>query len=159
MSQTPEIQRAGPAHCFVLSAIHAAAFPAAEAWSAPMFAAQLGQPGVFALLHETGGLIVARVAADEAEILTLAVAAGARRHGLGRALVAAAAAQACAHGATRLFLEVSAQNVAGLALYARCGFAPVGRRRRYYADGSDAVMMALPLTCAAEEEASSRPRP
>ena len=65
------IQRAGPAHPFVLAAIHEAAFPPGEAWSVTMFAAQLGLPGVFGLLDEAGGMVLVRAAADEAEILTL----------------------------------------------------------------------------------------
>ena len=139
------IQRAGPAHPFVLAAIHATAFGPAEAWSVAMFAAQLGLPGVFALFVEAGGVLVARVAADEAEILTLAVAPGARRAGMGRALVRAAAARAREAGAARLFLEVASANAGALALYVGCGFARVGQRRRYYADGDDAVVMALDL--------------
>ena len=36
-------------------------------------------------------------------------------------------------------LEVRDGNTAARALYATAGFAPVGRRPRYYADGEDAV--------------------
>jgi len=140
------IVRAGPAHCFALAAIHEAAFAPGEAWSVAMFAAQLGLPGVFALLDDAGGMVLVRVAADEAEILTLGVAATARRAGLGRALVAAACAVARDAGAAKLFLEVSARNAPAQALYRAAGFLPVGTRRRYYADGSDALMMALDLT-------------
>jgi ribosomal-protein-alanine N-acetyltransferase len=137
--------RAGPAHVFVLAAIQAAAFPEGEAWSAAMVAAQLGQPGVFALLDEAGGMIVIRVAADEAEILTLGVAPEARRGGVGAALVREACAEAASRGAGKLFLEVSARNAAARALYEGVGFEAVGRRRRYYADGADAVIMARVL--------------
>jgi ribosomal-protein-alanine N-acetyltransferase len=41
-------------------------------------------------------------------------------------------------------LEVKARNTRALALYARNGFVEVGRRRAFYADGSDAVLMARP---------------
>jgi ribosomal-protein-alanine N-acetyltransferase len=118
-----------------------------------MLAAQLGQPGVFALLDEAGGMILVRVAADEAEILTLGVAPKARRAGLGRALLDAACEAARAAGAARLFLEVAATNQAARALYDAAGFAQIGRRRRYYADGTDALMMSRPLTSGAAEEA------
>jgi ribosomal-protein-alanine N-acetyltransferase len=147
------IERAGPAHCFVLAAIHEAAFPDGESWGVAMLAAQLGQPGVFALVDEAGGMILVRVAADEAEILTLAVAPEARRAGLGRALLAAACAAARDAGAARLFLEVAATNQAARALYGAAGFLQIGRRRRYYADGGDALMMSLALTSGAAEEA------
>jgi ribosomal-protein-alanine N-acetyltransferase len=146
------IERAGPAHCFVLAAIHEAAFPAGDAWGVAMLAAQLGQPGVFALLDGTAGMILARVAADEAEILTLAVAPAARRGGHGRALLAAAVEAVRAAGAARLFLEVAASNGAAQALYRGAGFQQIGRRARYYADGTDALMLSLTLTSGVEEE-------
>jgi ribosomal-protein-alanine N-acetyltransferase len=75
-----------------MAAIHAEAFPPGEAWSAEIFAAQLGLPGVFGLIDERGGMILLRVAVDEAEILTLAVAPAARRQGMGRARRRAAGA-------------------------------------------------------------------
>lgn len=146
------IVRAGPAHCFMLAAIHEAAFERGESWGVVMLAAQLGQPGVVALLDEAGGMILIRVAADEAEILTLAVAPEARRTGLGRALLDAACEAARAAGAVRLFLEVSATNQAARALYDAAGFQQIGRRRRYYADGSDALTMSLTLTSGAAED-------
>jgi ribosomal-protein-alanine N-acetyltransferase len=39
------------------------------------------------------------------------------------------------------FLEVKASNKGAQRLYAKLGFEEVGRRRRYYSDGSDAVLM------------------
>lgn len=132
---------AQPSHAEALAAIHAAAFPPAETWDAPGFARQLGLPGVFGLIDTEGGLVLARVAADEAEILTLAVAPSARRHGLGAALLRAAMREASARGASTMFLEVSADNEAAEALYAAAGFRPVGRRSRYYPDGDDAMVL------------------
>jgi ribosomal-protein-alanine N-acetyltransferase len=136
---------AGAAHPVAMAAVHATAFPAGEAWSAPIMAAQLGLPGVFGLVDDAGGMILARCAADEAEILTLAVEPSARRRGVGRALVQAAATAAAARGAARLLLEVSAANSAARALYDGLGFERVGIRRRYYADGSDALLLALDI--------------
>ena len=139
------IQRAGPAHPFVLAAIHAAAFPPGEAWSVTMFAAQLGLPGVFALLDEAGGMVLMRVAADEAEILTLGVAPDARRRGIARALVEAGCEAAGKSGAVKVFLEVAARNAGARALYEGSGFVKTGVRRKYYADGSDALTMTRTL--------------
>ena len=79
--------------------------------------------------------------ADEAEILTLAVIPGQRRHGIGRALLRAATRRAEAMGAASMFLEVAVTNVAARALYATQGFAEAGIRRRYYADGTDALIL------------------
>jgi ribosomal-protein-alanine N-acetyltransferase len=118
-----------------------------------MFAAQLGLPGVLGFLDEAGGMMLIRVAADEAEILTIGVAPEARGTGLGARLLDTAAAVARDAGAAKLFLEVSARNAPARALYTKAGFTQVGRRRRYYADGADALIMALPLISGAAEDA------
>lgn len=150
------ILRAGRAHPTVLAAIHAQCFPPGEAWSATIMAAELSMPGVFAYLSEatfndeTGGMILARTVADEAEILTLAVVPAARRQGIARALVDAAAAHARAQGAARFFLEVATSNLPAQALYRRAGFVQVGIRRRYYPDGSDALVLSRGITSAAD---------
>ena len=127
------------AEAAALAALHRAAFPA-EAWDAPAIAALLALPGGFALRGE-GGFLLARLAADEAEILTLAVIPAARRAGLGRALVEGACAFAGAQGARAMFLEVGEDNAAALALYAAAGFERVGGRRGYYGPGRDAAVL------------------
>jgi ribosomal-protein-alanine N-acetyltransferase len=128
-----------------MAGVHAECF--AEAWDAIAMLRLLEDPGVAGFIDNRGdGIAIVRVAADEAEILTLAVTGAARRRGLGRALLAAATAAACEAGARRLFLEVAAANAAGRALYARAGFAEVGRRTRYYADGDDALILSRPLS-------------
>jgi len=131
----------GPAHAAVLAAIHEAAFPPAERWGPEAIALQLGLPGYHGLYHPAGGMVLLRAAADEAEILTLAVVPAARRQGVGAGLLGAAMRAAAAHGARALFLEVATTNRPALSLYRRLGFAEVGRRSRYYADGADALVM------------------
>ncbi|PPQ29185.1 GNAT family N-acetyltransferase [Rhodopila globiformis] len=126
-----------------MAAIHAAAFPAHDAWSQAVFGQQLELPGVFGLLHASGGLILVRVAADEGEILTLGVTPEARRGGVATALLRKSAMIAAGMGATAVFLEVSVANSVALALYTRIGFATVGRRRDYYSDRSDALVLRL----------------
>lgn len=137
---------AGVAHAPALALIHAAAFPAAEAWDAPAFAAQLGGPGGFGYLDARGGLVLARVVAEDAEILTIAVASEARRAGLGRALLRAAMHDAARRGAVAAFLEVSVANDGARALYDSCGYEAVGRRRGYYRDGADALVLRAALS-------------
>jgi [ribosomal protein S18]-alanine N-acetyltransferase len=140
----------GQRHAEVLADVHRAAFPARDAWGANAFALQLGLPGVFALFDQRGGLLLARVTQDEGEILTLAVAAAARRQGIGSALVAMAMREAAARGACTLWLEVSAANAAARSLYSKAGFVTAGQRQRYYADGTDALVLRADLnTCAA----------
>ena len=129
-----------------LADLHAAAF--AAPWDAAAFETLLGQAGVFAI-EVPQGFILIRSVADEAEILTLAVAPAAGRQGLGTRLVRDGAAAAAARGAARLFLEVADDNVAALALYAGAGFVEAGRRPGYYArpEGcrQDALILALNL--------------
>ncbi|MEJ0018327.1 MAG: GNAT family N-acetyltransferase [Acetobacteraceae bacterium] len=139
------IGAATPFHAPALAAIHAAAFPPREAWGADAISLQLALPGAFGLVDSRGGMLLGRVAADEAEVLTLAVAPAVRRQGIGAALLAAAKAAAAARGARALFLEVATNNAAALALYLRAGFIEVGRRRRYYADSSDALVLRVNL--------------
>jgi ribosomal-protein-alanine N-acetyltransferase len=148
------IAPAGPDAAALLAALHAEAFPA-DPWNETAMARLLAMPGAFALIaaqdDEPAGLVLARVAADAAEIVTLGVAAARTRRGIGRSLVTAAAAEARARGAARLFLEVAATNGAARRLYERLGFREVGRRRRYYPDGTDALLLARTLSppCAA----------
>ena len=128
-----------------MAAIHHAAFPPGARWGAAALALQLGLPGGFGFIDPAGGVVLARVAADEAEILTLAVAPGARRQGRARALLSAAMARAAAAGALSMALEVGAANTAAQALYRAAGFTPVGRRTRYYPGGEDALVMRAAL--------------
>jgi ribosomal-protein-alanine N-acetyltransferase len=133
----------------ILAAVHATSFPDEDRWDADAIATQLAQPGVFGLLDRDGGMLLARVAADEAEILTIAVSPELRRQGRGSALLSQAVALAVQSGARALFLEVSTDNAPARALYESLGFQGVGRRRRYYNDGSDAVVMRRALIGAA----------
>ncbi|HUN52956.1 MAG TPA: GNAT family N-acetyltransferase [Candidatus Sulfotelmatobacter sp.] len=128
-----------------IAALHALAFPPEERWGENIFAAQLVLPGVFGF-RTSDGVVLARVAADEAEILTLAVIPSARRAGLGRALLQAAEACAAANGARTMFLEVAPGNTAARTLYKSAGYAEVGRRPRYYPDGADALVLAHALS-------------
>ena len=143
---TGGIEAAGAADAPDLAALHEAAFDAAERWDAAAIATLLCMPGAFGLHIPGTGFVLARVAADEAEILTLAVIPAARRQGHAGALLAGAMAGALLRGAGTMFLEVSDRNGAARALYARAGFAEAGRRRRYYADGSDALVLRRALS-------------
>jgi ribosomal-protein-alanine N-acetyltransferase len=135
------LEPAGVAHAAALASIHRQAFPPDETWGSDAIALQLALPGVFGWLDPHGGMILARVAGDEAEVLTLAVIPEIRRQGVGTRLLDAAMSLAGSRGARAVFLEVSTGNAAAIDLYARAGFIPVGRRRRYYADGTDALVL------------------
>jgi ribosomal-protein-alanine N-acetyltransferase len=153
MTAGPE--SADVAQAAAMAAIHRLAFPPNAAWGADAITLQLALPGVFGWLDRRGGMILMRVAADEMEVLTLAVAPEAQRRGIGTRLLGVAMTQAYGQGARTAFLEVSVCNVAARALYDRAGFAPAGRRSRYYADGTDALVLQHALApgrqCAASE--------
>jgi len=129
------------AHAEAMAIMHGQVFPPGEAWSDDAFALQLAIVGVFGLIDRRGGLLLARVTVDEAEVLTLGVLPEARRKGVASALLSEAVTIAHSRGAVGLFLEVAPGNAAARALYARAGFTEIGRRRRYYADGSDALVL------------------
>jgi [ribosomal protein S18]-alanine N-acetyltransferase len=120
-----------------------------ETWTADAFNGLLsaGADGLLAVSDETPvGLILWRVAADEAEILTICTLLAHRRLGVGRHLMEAAKAALKAVGIQRLLLEVAVDNDAAIALYRAFGFADAGRRRGYYTrpDGrADALVMGL----------------
>lgn len=133
----------------VLAAIHASAFMTTEAWGRDVFSLQLALPNVLGLLHQDCGLILVRAAAGEAEVLTLAVAAPSRRRGVATGLLRQATSRLAAAGAAVVFLEVSVNNTAALALYTRFGFMQAGRRPQYYLDLSDALVLRLELDSAA----------
>ena len=125
--------------------------PGAAPWSRAGCAQLLAQPGIVAMVCEQGhavvGFIVARQAADEAEILNLAVAPQSRRAGHGSALLSAVLQQFQRQNAARAFLEVRESNAAAIAFYARNGFVPIGRRKAYYSGPKeDAVLMEKKLT-------------
>ena len=126
-----------------LAQLHAACFTRPRPWSAAEFAGLLASPDTL-LAAAPDGFGLARVTLDEAELLTLAVAPAARGRRLGPRLLAELMAQAAARGATAMLLEVAADNAPARALYARAGFAEVGRRRGYY-DGIDALVLRVAL--------------
>jgi ribosomal-protein-alanine N-acetyltransferase len=112
-----------------------------------------GAPGGLVWVARGGGDLIgyleARLAADELHVIALAVVPAWRRRGVGAGLVAHAVAAAEAAGARAAHLELRVSNAAAQALYRRLGFDAVGRRRRYYADGEDALLFTRALGGAA----------
>lgn len=106
-----------------------------EAWTMSQCAGLLPLPGVWLTLArkdgEVLGFALARIVADEAELLLLAVRTAGQRRGIGRILLEQFEDEAAARGAARLHLEVREGNHA-LSLYEQAGFGLVGRRRDYY---------------------------
>ena len=95
------------------------------------------------------GYFVLMVAAQEAHLLNLSIAAPQQRRGHGSGLLNDAADLARRLGARNVFLEVRPSNRGAQALYTRFGFQKVGTRRGYYPAQSgreDALVLTLPLT-------------
>jgi [ribosomal protein S18]-alanine N-acetyltransferase len=137
------------------SALHGEAFAALgeRAWTRQEIAELLASPGVAGLLLKKDeneiGFALCRTAADEAELLTIAVRPSHRRLGAGRELLGMVIDLARRRGVRSIFLEVGADNPAAQALYERAGFLPIGRRAAYYNRGNrpaaDAIVMRLAL--------------
>lgn len=91
------------------------------------------------------GFILSRRAADEAEILTIAVKKRQRHAGFGKKLLQHHLSRLAAMGVHALFLEVEESNTPARRLYEKRGFAEVGRRNAYYkkADGSAASAIVM----------------
>ena len=122
-----------------LARIHAASFPH-DPWTAEALCGLAEGPGGL-LLMKPEGFILLRLAGPEAEVLTIAVAPEARRQGIANSLVSEAVATLRQRSIAEVFLEVAAQNSAAQALYKRHGFQEVARRRSYYSNGDDALIL------------------
>ncbi|GAA3717986.1 ribosomal protein S18-alanine N-acetyltransferase [Nonomuraea antimicrobica] len=127
-------------------AIEQATFPL-DAWSEGMMRGELAEMPrtrhyVVALVD---GEIVAyaglAAAADQADVQTIAVLERHQGAGIGSAMLTALLAEAGRRGAREIFLEVRADNPRAQAVYRHFGFEEIGTRRRYYDDGTDAIMM------------------
>lgn len=110
-----------------------------DPWPRQSFESFIDRAGVtFIVAEDPGseqgivGYAVLVRAADEAEILNLAVAADSRRDGVGSSLLRSLLEAAGRDGVTTVYLEVRESNAAARGLYAAHGFVDVGRRRRYY---------------------------
>lgn len=96
--------------------------------------------------REPWAYCVSMLAADEVQVLNLAVHPGRRGLGLGRLLLATVLDAARRQGARTAWLEVRPSNAAALALYRGAGFEQRGLRRGYYeSPREDALVLALPL--------------
>lgn len=78
---------------------------------------------------------------ETGEVLSLAVAPGRRRHGIGRRMMEEVENVASDGGAVTMMLYVRPDNAAAVSLYISLGYKVLARCRGYYADGSDADMM------------------
>lgn len=135
MSGSYRVVRLQPCHLAAVAQLEAICFPD-EPWSESSLQVLCGESGVgFAVLEQDGSLSAyagMQYAAGEGSVTNVATHPDHRRGGRAAAVVCALLAFAREHCPEGVYLEVRPSNQAALALYARCGFGEVGRRRRFY---------------------------
>lgn len=134
-----------------MARIHAMSFD--DAWSGVMLRrilAMQGTSGITARLNRqwtVSGFALLRAAADECELLSLAVAPEQRGKGIGKLLLQGTMHQARVAGARTLFLEVAEDNTVARRLYSEHGLVPVGQRPDYYRRADGSAMTAVTMSC------------
>ena len=137
------ISEARPSDAAAIAALHKASFQ--RGW---------GEDEVYRLLVETNvmanrtmsggtmvGFILSRLAAGEAEILSIVVAPAQRGRGYARPLLDLHLRRLAGLGVRSIFLEVDEHNATARALYRRAGFYDVGQRKSYYQSGASALVL------------------
>ena len=133
-SATPVVEPATGRDTVRLAQLHGASFH--RGWGEDEFDSMLAERNT--LIHllrmkrKVIGFIVSRMAADEAEILSVAIDPDHRGRGLSRDMLLTHLGHLAGRGAQRVFLEVEENNEPARRLYERTGFAVIGRRERYY---------------------------
>jgi [ribosomal protein S18]-alanine N-acetyltransferase len=144
---SPFIRPIGAERSAECAAIHATSFtyPWQEADFEQLFVAPgtIADGAIEAKEEHLAGFILSRIAADEAEILTIAVAPEWRRRGIATSLLKPHLYGLAAIRVSRLFLEVDAENTAARALYENFGFEQVGERKAYYRTAGAELAAAL----------------
>ena len=125
-----------------LARIHGASFH--RGWGEDEFERMLSERNTLVHRLRAGrkivGFSVSRMGADEAEILSIAVAESHRGRGLSMGLLLTHLGHLAGRGVRTVFLEVEENNQPARRLYQRAGFSVVGRRERYYQQsGGDAL--------------------
>ena len=128
-----------------LARLHGASFH--RGWGEAEFEQMLAESNTLVHRLRQGraviGFAVSRSAADEAEILSIALAPGQRGRGLSRDLFLTHLGHLAGRGVRTVFLEVEENNQPARRLYERAGFAVAGRRERYYKEAGGQELNAL----------------
>lgn len=127
-----------------IMAIERVSFPLP--WLEQHFLDEIHSPTAFPLTAfdhagRVAGYICPMQVLDEGHILNVAVDPACRGMGVGRLLVQRVLEDCRAAGAAFVSLEVRVSNSAAINLYVQTGFSETGRRKRYYENGEDALMM------------------
>ena len=124
------------------------AFPARQRWSETMWDEELSAADrqvLVAELREVAAVATIRLSDGVADLNRIIVAEDQRKLGYGAALLSEGIQWATGRGATRMLLEVRADNAAARRMYDRLGFTKLACRSDYYEPGVDAVVMQLTI--------------
>ena len=131
---TAVVEPASPRDAARLAQLHGASFH--RGWGEGEFEVMLTERNTLVHRLRQGrkviGFSVSRMAADEAEILSIALDASQRGRGLSRNLLMTHLGHLAGRGVRTVFLEVEENNAPARRLYEWAGFSVVGRRERYY---------------------------
>jgi ribosomal-protein-alanine N-acetyltransferase len=143
----PALSEASSRDAAAIAALHAQSFQ--RGWSEDECEQLLLDRAVHAPRAMIGNKLVAfimsRIAADEAEILSIAVSRAYRGRGVAARLLALHMRRLAGLGVRTMFLEVGETNDPAGRLYARAGFREVSRRPNYYPGTDGAPVSALVL--------------
>ena len=154
----------GAADAEAAAALEATCFEGAshQPWSAALFLEELSPaaaaPRTWWVAHDDGellGMAGGMVVESDVQILDVACTPARRREGIARKLLAHVSYDAQMLGCTTASLEVEADNAAAIALYRSLGFEEAGRRRNYYGQGNDALVMTASLPFVLPVDAAS----
>ena len=135
----------------VIANIHAKCF--FDAWDTKILQQILDMPGSFGIsvrrprFDSMAGFALARVVADECELLSLGVAPECRGRGIAKALLKGSMSRAFSKKACWFFLEVATDNNAALRLYLAHGLVKIGNRPDYYENEDGSRTDACTMRC------------
>jgi [ribosomal protein S18]-alanine N-acetyltransferase len=139
----PAFSEARPGDAAAIAAVHVVSFR--RGWGEDEIQRLLVEKNVLAHRATSGrkliGFILSRVAASEAEILSVAVAPAWRGRALARPLLDLHLRRLAGLGTRAVFLEVGESNTPATRLYRRAGFKEVGRRQGYYDGAATALVL------------------
>lgn len=116
-----------------------------DGWNREQILSGFNQNHINALCLEENdkplGLIIYSVSIDVADIEGLVVVSTERRNGYGKILLERALIEIAEKGVKKVLLEVRESNFPAISLYKSCGFKEISIRKKYYADGENAVIL------------------
>lgn len=130
--------------------IEESSFDSREQWSQQSWSNEFFAGDRLILVARTGdggllGVITVQIVGETADLHRVAVASGSRRAGAASALINSSIEGVRPRGAEKMILEVADDNHAAVALYTKLGFTEINRRRNYYGDDTDAIVMSKQL--------------